>query len=80
MPVTAFWSQHWKMSLDITTCPLGAKLLLVEDPWSAQMGTCGGLSKGTWLSQGEVAGMSMIREDLQPQVRLRRTLGIEYRR
>ena len=81
MPVTAFWSQQWKMSLDITTCPLGAKLLLVEDHWSAQMGKCGGLSKGTWLSQGEVAGMSMIREEvLQPQARLRRTLGIEYRR
>ena len=53
---------------------------MVVDHWSAQMGKCGGLSKGTWLSQGEVAGMSMIREDLQPQVRLRRTLGIEYRR
>jgi len=44
------------------------------------MGKCGGLSTGTWLSQGEVAGMSMIREEvLLPQARLRGTLGIEYR-
>lgn len=55
-------------------------MLLVEDHWSTQMGKCGGLSTGTWLSQGEVAGMSMIREEvLLPQVRLRRTLGTEYR-
>ena len=55
-------------------------MLLVEDHWSTQMGKCGGLSTGTWLSQGEVAGMSMIREEvLLPQARLRRTLGTEYR-
>lgn len=56
-------------------------MLLVEDHWSMQMGKCGGLSTGTWLSQGEVTGMSMVREEvLLPQARLRWLLGIEYRR